>query len=673
MKQLVGQLRQWRFRERLVRLAWGGSGWVAIVATVLAAACLADWVYDRSADVPLVLRVMATIAQVALAVGLGYPLLLRAWARAPRLDRLAYMAEQAIPEFDHRLVTALQLNRPGADTRGMSKTLLAEVTREAGEMAARHRLTRLVNYRPATRGLMIVAPALLGWAAFFLYNPALAAILLQRQALLGGEIPRSVQLTNITQDVWPSGAEVILKYRVTGEFTEEMTGTAYVHPDGQPTDEYQLRFDEKADDGSAVFVAKLPPSSTPFEFRGRLRDGRTRTSSRVTFEPPPQVLEIEALQLLPGYLGLNPSGGRYQRTYPRGEVINALPESEIQVGATFNKPVTVATLIPIERGQGNKEADRPPAKLIQLADEGKYAEWRFPITAKTIGYRIELTDARGFTSPAPARRGVRVWPDEPPTVEFRRESTRNPDPTDFYAQGSPDLYVWEIPVAWQPTGAPGEGDSGPIQVIYAAKSELGIGRVNLAYRVIPKGEQAENLHPRDDPAERVFKRLPLTPYTADLAKVGKWVPDLGLFEWSYVRQMGPPRTYLFPPEQLRVQVELYKLPSPNPATSPGDLEAGGRYNFQTNGLKKPISEGQLAKLEVGDTVELYVEVFDKYSEYLEGKKLPGRPAGYTREARRKTIVSEEEAGKLYEAHKRLQDRLRSITDDQRGIFQPKSP
>jgi hypothetical protein len=139
---------------------------------------------------------------------------------------------------------------------------------------------------------------------------------------------------------------VILQYRVTGEFTEEMTGTAYVHPDGQPTDEYQLRFDEKADDGSAIFVAKLPPSSTPFEFRARSGTAAHEHPVGSSFEPPPQVLEIEALQLLPGYLGLNPSGGRYQRTYPRGEVINALPESEIQVGATFNKPVTVATLDP---------------------------------------------------------------------------------------------------------------------------------------------------------------------------------------------------------------------------------------------------------------------------------------------------------------------------------------
>jgi hypothetical protein len=548
------------------------------------------------------------------------------------------------------------------------------VTQEASAMASRHNLTQLVNYRPALWALAVIAPVLLGWGIFALVNPGLMGILLKRQALLGGEIPRSIQLENDTRDVWPSGAEVLLQYRVTGAFTPEMIGTAHVRPDGQPADDYQLKFDREAEEGAAIFVAKLPPSSTPLVFTARLGDGRTRTVGRVEFEPPPQVIDIEAIQVFPEYLGLNPSGSRYRRSYPRGEVVSALPLSDIMVGARFNKTVKRAMLIPIERGTGNKEVDGKPVDSLELTEEGQFAQWKFPTSRKTIGYRIELTDPRGFTSPAPARRGVLMWPEEqPPTVEFRRESTRNPDPTDFYAQGDPRLYEWDIPVAWQPTGAPGEGETGPIQITYAARSELGIGRVNLAYRVIPKGEEPESLHPRDDPSERVFKRLPLSPYTADTAKVGKWVPDLGLFEWSYVRELGPPRTYVSRAERSRIQVELYKLPSADPATDPGELEAGGRYNFQTNGLKKTGSNAMLAKLEVGDTVEVYVEVFDKYAAYLEGKKLPARQAGYTREPRRKTIVSEEDAEKLYEAHKRLQDKLRGIADDQRGIFQPKTP
>ena len=93
-------------------------------------------------------------------------------------------------------------------------------------------------------------------------------------------------------------------------------------------------------------------------------------------------------------------------------------------------------------------------------------------------------------------------------------------------------------------------------------------------------------------------------------------------------------------------------------------------------MRKKGIDGSESKLEVGDTVELYVEVFDKYSTYLDGKKMPGspRPAGYTDEAKRKIIVSEEDAFlsilQRDEAQKKLQDKLRVIADDQRSVFQP---
>ncbi|MDB5309638.1 MAG: hypothetical protein JWO38_3840 [Gemmataceae bacterium] len=673
MKSLLRQLHRWRFLERLVRLAWGGSRWLAVVAAVLGVACFADWLYDKRAEVPFVLRLLATAGQAALAAGLAYALVARAWAKAPPLDQLAYLAEKAIPEFGHRLVTALQLNRPGAKTAGMSQMLIAEVTREAGEMAARHRLTKLINYRPVGWAAGVVLPVLLAWGGFVAAKPDLALVLLRRQALLGGEIPRSVRLENITPEVWPSGAEVEIRYRVSGEYTQGMAGTAFVRPDGQPADDYPLAYEKENPDGTATFLSKLPPSSTPFTFRARLGDGRTRTPGRVDFEPPPQVQTIDATLLLPGYLGGRAAqkDGKwvtlpYERPQPRGEVVNALPLSEIQVESTFNKPVVKAVLIPIERGDGNKEVDGKRLDPEELAADGKSAEWTFRTTPKTIGYRIELTDPRGFTSPAPARRGVRMLPDEPPAVEFRKESNRNPDPTAFDGKGDPRIYEWDFPVALIPSAQAGESETGPIQVIYSARSELGVGRVNLAYRVVPRGEPAENVHPRDDPGERFYKRLPLSRTAADTKKVGKWVPDLGLFEKSFV---GFGR-----PDRQKAQVEFYPVPSSNPAAEPGELEGGGRYNFQTNGLRKKSLDGSETKLEVGDTVEIYVEVFDKYSTYLEGKKLPARLAGYTREAKRKTIVTEDDARVLIiqrnETQKKLQDKIRDIATDQGNVFQP---
>ena len=673
MNSLIRQLRAWRLREQLVRLAWGGSRWFAIVATVLAIACLVDWLYDRRTEVPFALRVVITVTQVSLATGLAYFLLIRPWAKTPHIDDLAFQAEKAIPEFDHRLVTALQLNRPSAKTQGMSKALIAEVTREAGEMASHHRLSKLIDYTPVVRALTLALPVLLAWGGFALANSNLAIILLKRQMLQNVAIPRSVQLENITPEVWPSGSEVEIRYQVTGEWIETMTGRIFVTPDGQPADDYPLTWEKQNADGSATFLTKLPPSSTAFSFKGRLADGRTRNASRVEFEPPPQVKDVEAWQLLPSYLGTRPDGSsfeRFEKSGARGDIVNALPLSGIRVEAKFNKSVKEAVLIPIERGEGNREVDGKRIKADDLAKDGLSAEWVFPTSSKSIGYRIELTDHRGFTTPAPFRRGIRMLPDEPPAVEFRKESNRNPNVNEFDGKGDPRIYEWDFPVAYQP-GVPGEGDTGPIQVVYSGRSELGIGRVNIAYRVIPRGEPAENVHPRDDAAGKFFLRLPLSRTTADLTKVGKWVPELGLFEKSFA---GFGRLDL---RRRAMQVEFFAVPSPDPATLPGELEAGGRYNFQTGGLRKKGTDGSELKLEVGDTIELYMEVFDKYTTYLEGKKLPGlpRPAGYTREAKRKIIVSEEDAFLLIkqrdEAQKKLQDKIKEIGDDQRNVFTPK--
>src|SRR5689334_312993 len=136
MRSLTSQLRTWQRREWLYRAAWGFARWFALVAAVLAVACLTDWWLDKYVDMPFAfdrsmsavdfvafaLRVAVLALQVGIAAGAAYLLILR--PRTPSVVALAGRAEQAIPEFDHRLVTALQLNRAGAKTKGMSPVLI---------------------------------------------------------------------------------------------------------------------------------------------------------------------------------------------------------------------------------------------------------------------------------------------------------------------------------------------------------------------------------------------------------------------------------------------------------------------------------------------------------------------------------------------------------------------
>lgn len=676
MNRVVGQLRTWWLLEAVVRLTWGLARWVAVGLTILGLACLADWVYDRYDDTPWWARVANLVFQCTLAVGTAFLFVLRPLRRSPSFDDLATRAERAIPEFGHRLVTALQLNRPGAQTRGMSPVLIAEVTREAGEMASRHQLIRLANFRPLLWAFLVAFPVLAVAGGVIALNPTLAFILLKRQALLDVDIPRSVQLESVTRPLWPNGAEAVIEIRVTGEWERYMVGVTLVRPDGQPEDRYDLKFDRQNSDGSAVFVAKLPPSSSNFDYRARLSDGRTRKPGRVEFVPAPQARDIEAWQLLPTYLGKNPQGGSFERQSDggvRGEVIDALPLSGIRVKAHFSKPVKTAILKPIERSGGNSEEDGPPAEQIEFAADRLSAEWVFGTTPKTIGYRIDITDDHDFPNPHPIRRGVKMWVDQPPDVERLRESTRHPDPNDYYGQGDPELYQCDMPLT----------EVGKIMVVYHARSPLGIGEVYLAYRVIPKGQEPDSAHPKDDPFRQVFRRHgPLRrPDLPPSAALGRFVPDLGVFEQSFAGLESWP-------QREQVMIPFYPFPSRDLANEPADLEAGGRTyltlrnpnNPQLSGLLKP--NGDPIIMSVGDTIEVYVEVFDKYESHLVSQQKPGvqrnpRAAGYPREAIRKTVVEPDEAWLRTHQRKvtqsRLKDKLDAIRIEQEDLFGVPTP
>lgn len=698
MTHVLTQLNRWRLMERAIRAVWGGARVLAVALTVLAVACLLDYLVDRyrgseswrallratwvfapssaepgeswATDVtPLWFRFLMSAGQAALAGWLAWALVVRPLRRTPVVDDLAFRAEKAIPEFDHRLVTAVQLNRPDARTQGMSRHLISELTREAGELAAKHNLLSLVDYRRVGYAALVALPVIALWVLFFALKPALAGALVQRQFLLGGEIPRTTFLENRTQDVWPTGSEVDVRYFVTGEWDAGAVGRVRVQPNGQPEEYYDLKF-ERAEGTGAYFLAKLPASSTDFGFAARLANGRTREAGVVRFEAPPQANEVEAWQLLPRFVGTKPNGGPFVRQSEgakRGELIDALPGSSVRVVAQFSKPLARAALVVVER-DGPRERFLEPIDPRARTDDRTVAEWEFATTPKTVGYKLEVADDRGFANAVPIRRNVRMLEDKPPAVAFLPESTRHPDPKDFEGAGDTRVYEWgdKLPLA----------EGGRVMVLYHARSEQGISRAAIRYRVLPKGVPFDQLpaewqkinHPADDPEARVFARL-LLKSTEVPKDAGAFVPDLGLFERSWDGLTGLKRG-----DRMKKSVEFYAFPSTNPGVEPAALEAGGRYMFEIDGLTKLVPDkdnpGKFvsAKLELGDTVELYVEVSDKN---------PGanRTPGFTREARRKIVVSGDDAALAIrqrdEQNKRLQDKLRDLAADQAGVFKPR--
>jgi hypothetical protein len=609
MDQLIRQLKSWQSRERLFRFVWALARFVAVVLVGLAVCCLIDWTFDRYRDTPFALRVALTGGQILVAVA-AIVYLFR--LGTPSLDVLAGKAEEAYPEFDHRIVTALQLNRKTAKTDGMSKQLLADVTREAVDLSSKYHLPKLAETSFLKKAFWLLTPLALLSGLAFAWNSKLVTVLLQRQCLMGVDIPRSVALTNDTVELWPSGDPVRLSFNVAGKFTEQSVGTVIVMPEGQPSEQYELKFEKRIDDTSAKFVAEYPPSTVPFRFRARLHDGRTRADSRVRFEPRPSVKSLEAWLQLPLYV--DPDGKRrYERLQPQGEV-TALAGSGLRIEMAASKPLKTAKLVFLSRTPALIEEPLGEPVTMVLSQDRLSAEARSDIPAKAIAYRIQVQDDNGFDNLNPPRRGISTATDDPPRVNLLAEVLKDPKaagPLDDYEVNGMPLVL-----------------GGQVQIGYSARSALGLSRAFVMYRV----NDAENWTP-----------LPLRLTVADLTKLGNFIPELGVFENS--GEEG--------------QVEFYPFPSANIEETPPGLEAGGRYNFQTAALKKMLN-GKETKLEVGDRVEFHVAVYDRNPD---PNRTPGRS-----ESRIKAVVTQAFLSDWLAQRDQSRERLKQLEDRQRGVF-----
>src|SRR5262245_29605589 len=108
---ILSKLSALRNRERALRVVWGAARVLAVAVVLLVLACLVDYVADRLAETPRALRVLLLGGQVAVFVAL-----LAWWVARPLFSRLsdsklAAWVERVAPQFHHRLVTAVELNR----------------------------------------------------------------------------------------------------------------------------------------------------------------------------------------------------------------------------------------------------------------------------------------------------------------------------------------------------------------------------------------------------------------------------------------------------------------------------------------------------------------------------------------------------------------------------------
>lgn len=607
-------------RRRLQEAAAGAGRWAALGAATLFVAGLADWWVDLSMDTPWALRAALLGIQAVLWLGAFGAWVVRPLGARRSLGDLALWAEERFPEFGDRLITAVQLNAPGARTQGMSAELLAAVTRQAEEQAARTDLRSRLDPRPLRRGAGLGAAAAAFAVAVFAAAPETSRALLARQFLADREIPRSVTLAApADRIVWPAGEELVLRFRARGRASwEGLRGRVRLAPEGRPAETLPLVFESLGPEG-AVFAARVPPGTGRVSYRASLKDGRTRRPAEILYEPRPVVTRLEAALVLPEYCGTRPDGSRYEQARPRGDVAGPAG-AWARVRFEAQKTLARAAIELLGRAAGEGAPEPVLRRLeIPLRADRRGAEGRFELKPEEIAYRVVVEDTCGFANAVPPRRSLAVVPDEPPRVLLLPER--------FGRSGeealSEESEVEGMPV---PLGS-------AVRIAYYAAHPYGLDRARLLYRVIKARSSGDS---GASPPDAPWSALPLKEVRA--------TPEAGPFDL---------RLGLFRNSGFRDTVEFHPLPSPDPDRVPGRTEGGGCFDFQTKALPD---------LQPGDQIEFAVEVFARNPALADQ---PGRS-----EVRVKSVVTQAQFVSWVLETLGHERRIRQLEARQRGVFAP---
>jgi hypothetical protein len=621
-----------RRRERLLTFVWGAACWLSIVLVLLFVCGLVDWLIDRQRDTPRAVRLGMFFAQTAVAAVAGLFFLL--WPQVRRLPDalLALWVEEKIPRFDHRLISAVQLNQPEAQLEGMSRELVAVVTREAEKETQRlGGFTQVADHSRLRWAAFVLTPIVLLVALPFAIWPGLCFALLVRQALSDVEVPHSVTLVSLSQEYWPIGEKIKLYFRVTGDWNENMEGTLWVTPQGQPTDRYPLTFSAE-DEIGAIFEADVPPSAVNIRYSARLVDGRSKLPSEMQLVPRPIVNKNLAWVLLPAYCGLRPARPgltvderRYENAQGGGDVVG-IPGSSVRVQVIVQKHIAAAE-IELLRSKKTLEGAAPAAedatgerKKMTLGSDRMSAEVRFDLIEGLTGYRVIVRDIYGFENVPAPRRTLRVIPEEPPQVVLLR---------DTFGVGG-DFDVEGMPVRL----------GKKIRVPYACFGAYGLGKAQLLYRVLKVHESG------NEPVEEE-----------------KWV-RLNLPEEHADDAAGPfdPKTGVFKSTPFYKSVSFHAVPSIDENTTLGRTVGGGRAFLDTSGLRD--SKGPL-QLKSGDKIEYCVKVYA-------ADRAPSDSTPFAvSETRVSTVLSDKEFDAWLAQLGEEDKRVKQLEAKQKGVFEPK--
>jgi len=439
---LEGKIRDLRRRKLTVETGAGfaqaGTAFLLLVAVEM----IVDW----RLELPWALRLIWLLAALALVVHLVNEHVIIPVLDRLDTDRAALLIEKHFPEFNSRLISALQLTRPGALSGREATGLVSALVRQTEEDAAKLDFNTIVRTEGLRRRVVWLLGVIGVGGVLFGVGGLTSTALLQRALLSASvEVPRKTRVTEFTGDLVIGRGDPV---------TVTATAFGVVPEEGLLEIEYESGQDrsftmEKSESG-ASYSRRLESVQESFTYVVRLNDGRSKLG-RVRVVPRPTVAGLEARQVFPTYTGL-PDRKRTAAD------LSLLAGSTLQLAIAANKSVTNGWL------QLHGATNRVP--LIVGANPAELRA-NLSITATNlIGFSVHLTDEHGLSSRDEAVYRVDVLPDRVPdariTYPLRREELATSKARVMIAfEATDDFGVADVVLRYQVNA--GETNSVPLE------------------------------------------------------------------------------------------------------------------------------------------------------------------------------------------------------------------
>jgi len=390
--------------EKLGRLGRRQAG-VKAATSAARAVCWAflwlgiEMVVDYWLDLPRAIRAAWLGVGVAALVVFMVQRVLRPWFQRPDLDTLALLVEKHRPEFCGRLISAVQLARPGGLPPGASPALVRALVEETETLAHPLEFHSIITTGALRR---YAGGAVLGFltvVGVLLWGGQDARDLGRRVFLSSVPVPRKTRVVMVSGDLKVGrGDPVLIQARAGGVLPRE--GTLLIRSLVRRDQRFVM---ERATDDPALYSRMLENAQRDFSYVVRLGDGSSRTH-HVTVLPRPTVVSLRCEQEFPAYTGLPPT-----RRAP-GD-LTLLAGSTLRLSAQASKP--------LRQAQARLEGLDRVIPLVVASNQPREIVGAIPIPAAGLtGFLIEMVDSDGMSSRDPVVYPVETVLDKPPTIRL---------------------------------------------------------------------------------------------------------------------------------------------------------------------------------------------------------------------------------------------------------------